>query len=194
MKGLYMKKIILSAFAVTLFANISFADCCSSPLNQSPCQINPQKTECETKKPCEKCIIDDDEYSIYNECYFDKHFRMMKTRLCLTEKQECNIDIIYKKFKSDMENLHTKYRLQKNKVLKMVECSDKCYKEEANELKEIKKEIKNRVKCFRKDVKSQLCKSQYKAFRKFNRQEKRRVKRIVKYGAIYKFPCKNCCK
>ena len=191
-----MKKTILSTMTLLLLSNITLADCCTPPVEKTPCYKASDNIECDkSQKPtCEKCIVDDDEYCIYNECYFDKHFRMMKTRLCLTEKQECNIDLLYKKFKSDMENLHSRYRLQKNRVLKMVECSDKCYKEEAQELKEIRKEMKNRTKCFRKDVKSQLCKSQYKAFRKFNRQEKRRVKRIIKYGAIYKFPCKNCCK
>ncbi len=188
-----MRKTILSLMTLTLLSNITFAECCLPQNDKTPCYKTPETVECTKKPTCDKCIVDDDEYCVYNECYFDKHFRMMKTRLCLTEKQECNIDLIYKKFKSDMESLHFRYKLQKNKVLTMVECQDKCYKEEAQELKEIQKEIKNRVKCFRKDVKSQLCKSQYKAFRKFNRQEKRRVKRIVKYGAIYKFPCKNCC-
>ena len=117
----------------------------------------------------------------------------MKKKLCLTSQQESNIDSIYQKFKSDMEVLCSRYRVQKNRVLDMIECSDKYYKEEAYELKEIRKQMKNRANRFKHDVKYQLCQNQYKAFRKFVRQEKRRLKRIKKYGAIYKFPCnKNC--
>ena len=42
--------------------------------------------------------------------------------------------------------------------------------------------------------KEQLCKNQYSAFRKFQRCEKRKMKKLAKYAKVYKFPCTDCCK
>lgn len=191
MKGFFMKKVFFLTLILLFCMEYSFGDCSCSKTKDLQ---NRKTNTCDkdyTQK-CDKCIVDDDEYCIYNQCYFDKQFRLMKTRLCLNKQQECNIDSIYKKFKSDMEFLHARYTNQKNKVLTRIVCTKDDYKEYLCELKDIKKEMKDRLKCFKSDVKQQLCKSQYKAYRKFNRQEKRRIKRIAKYGAIYKFPCTDC--
>lgn len=171
-----------------VLSGLSFAECPIVPLYKTNTSDN-CLNQSDKASQCDKCLTDDDEYCIYNQCYSDKHFRWMKKKLCLTSQQECNIDSIYQKFKSDMEVLCSRYRVQKNRVLDMIERSDKCYKEEAYELKELRKQMKNRVNRFKHDVKYQLCQNQYKAFRKFVRQEKRRLKRIKKYGAIYKLPC-----
>lgn len=171
-----------------VLSGLSFAECPIAPLYKTNTSDN-CLNQSDKASQCDKCLTDDDEYCIYNQCYSDKHFRWMKKKLCLTSQQECNIDSIYQKFKSDMEVLCSRYRVQKNRVLDMIERSDKCYKEEAYELKELRKQMKNRVNRFKHDVKYQLCQNQYKAFRKFVRQEKRRLKRIKKYGAIYKLPC-----
>ncbi len=171
-----------------VLSGLSFAECPATPLYKTNTSDN-CLNQSDKASQCDKCLTDDDEYCIYNQCYSDKHFRWMKKKLCLTSQQECNIDSIYKKFKSDMEVLCSRYRVQKNRVLDMIERSDKYYKEEAYELKELRIQMKNRVNRFKHDVKYQLCQNQYKAFRKFIRQEKRRLKRIKKYGAIYKLPC-----
>ena len=114
----------------------------------------------------------------------------MKKELCLTKKQETCIDEIYKDFKHTMEAKHEKYRKEKNKLLEMIECNNDCYKNQIKVVKEIKKEMKEYCKNFKEDIKEQLCKSQYSDYRKFLRHEKRKMKKIVKYSAIYKFPCK----
>ena len=187
-----MKKIFFTLFSFLVLSGFTFAQ---SPLTPEYITVDCDKTANEkTNTPkCDKCLTDDDEYCVYNQCYMDKHFRWLKKKLCLNNQQECNIDSIYQKFKSDMEILCSRYRVQKNRVLEMIENSDKMYKEEAIELKELRKQMKNRIKRFINDIKYQLCQNQYKAFNKFSRQEKRRLKRIKKYGAVYKLPCnKNC--
>lgn len=195
--------------ALSLLSSVSSADCssnCQKMYRNSTCEKSSQCTcdkktdSCEEnsiykddKKRCDKCMIDDDEYCVYNECYFDKHYRKMKRELCLTRNQENCIDEIYKKFKSDMEVLHTKYRVQKNRLLEMIECENDCYKDEINNLKDIKRDVKELLADYSKDVKEQLCKNQYSDYRRFKREEKRKMKKIIKYGAVYKLPCVDCC-
>ena len=181
-----MKKIFLTLLSISLLGSFCLADCCTTQKDNNPC---PQKEEYK-----EKCAIEDDEYCVFNECYFDKHFKKMKKELCLSKKQETCIDKIYKDFKRTMESKHEKYRKEKNKLLEMIECNNDCYKNQIKVVKEIKKEIKECCKQFREDIKEQLCKSQYGNYRKFLRNEKRKMKKIIKYGAIYKLPCKDCCK
>ncbi len=186
-----MKKNLLSFLVATMLCSVSFAGSCqdNTSLSQNPvCEKNPTQ-----QSQCNKCTIDDDEYCIYNQCFFDKQYRKMKNELCLTEKQENCIDNIYKNFKSDLESTHNRYRIEKNKLLEMIECDSTCYKEQAKLTKEIAKSAKTKCKDFRDEVKEQLCKNQYSAFRKFQRQEKRKMKKLIKYGAIYKFPCADCC-
>lgn len=210
-----MKKTLLSLMVLGLLSSVSIAassenctkvpsgpDCGCKKQNNCIQKKNDCKNSCAEKKDCDpksveekcnKCTIDDDEYCIYNQCYLDKHFRDLKRTLCLSSKQETCIDTIYKNFKSDMETLHSKYRVEKNKLLGMIECDNDCYREQVSVLKELKKEAKEKCKDFRSDIKEQLCKNQYSAYRKFLRQEKRKMKKIIKYGAIYKLPCKDCC-
>lgn len=151
-------------------------------------------TNKETKRPCNQCDIDneDDEYCTYNQCFFDKHYRNMKRALCLTRRQETCIDNYYRNFKSDMEALCVKYKNERNALLKIIECNEGCYKEQKNNLKEIKKESKERLKEFREEIKEQLCKNQLSDFGKFQRSERKKFKKIAKYSVVYKFPCVNC--
>lgn len=197
-----MKKILFSFLALSFLSSISllsFAAC--------PCQTTnkcSQKVECENVSPqceqrnilnkCDKCLdLEDDEYFSYNQCFFDKQFKKLKRELCLTKHQECTLDSLYKTFKNDMECFQNKYKAEKNKLLEMINCNSDCQKEQIEVVKDLRKDIKNRCKQFKKDVKSVLCKNQYSDFRKVTRQEKKKMKKIVKYGAIYKLPCNNCC-
>lgn len=190
-----MKKLLISALACFLLSSISFADC--SCKNKPDCGCSKpsceRKTDCVKENTCSKCSLDDDEYCIYNQCYLDKHYTKMKKALCLTRQQEACIDVLYKNFKADLENQHAKYRTEKNKLLEMIECDNDCYKEQVKTVKAIGKETKEKAKQFRSDVKEQLCKNQYSDFRKFQRAEKRKMKKIVKYGKIIKLPCSECC-
>ena len=152
-----MKKILLSLIALNLFISFSFATC---PIEQ--------KTECDAKQnTCTKCHTEDDEYCVYNQCWFDKHYRKMKIALCLSQKQENCIDNIYKNFKSDMENQHAKYTKEKNKLLEIIECNRDCFKEQRKTLKYITKETKEKCQDFHDEIKQQLCKDQIKKFNKF---------------------------
>ncbi len=202
-----MKKLLFSFLALTVFSSVSLAatcdmnkqaktNCAKTPdcacEKANPCE---EKTNpCEEKTTCDKCSVDDDEYCVYNQCFFDKQYKKMKKDLCLTKKQEACIDNIYKNFKSDMEAHHAKYRMEKDKLLNMIECNNDCWKDQAKVLKEMRKEAKEKCKDFRDEVKEQLCKNQYSDFRKFQRTEKRKMKKLIKYGAVYKFPCTDCCK
>ena len=213
-----MKKNLLIFTVLALFCSVSSANCsqdCQKMFKpndikcEKQCQKECQKNECKNtcdKKECDKknianeelCdkykIENDDEYCIYNQCYFDKHYRKMKKTLCLTRRQENCIDNIYRNFKTDMEKCCAKYRNEKNKLLEMIECDNDCYKEQVKVLKEIRKNVKEKCKDYREEVVDQLCKNQRSDFKKFQKEEKKKMKKIVKYGAIYKFPCVNCCK
>jgi len=208
-----MKKLLFSFLAFTLITSGSFAACndcnkiekpscgCERPIQPdygckkqlNPCENNAM-TPCEKRESCDRCSIEDDEYCVYNQCFFDKQFRKMKKELCLSKKQEACIDNIYKNFKIEMEGRCARYRVEKNKLLDMIECGNDCWKEQRNVLKEMRNEAKERCKDFRAEIKEQLCKNQYSDFRKFQRHEKKKMKKIVKYGAVYKFPCTDCCK
>ena len=136
--------------------------------------------------------IEDDEYFSYNLCFFDKQYRNMKRSLCLTRRQEECIDELYRNFKFDMENLHFKYQNEKDCLLKAIECNCRCNKNNISNLKEIKKEAKEKTKDFKNDIEEHLCKNQKRDFKKFQKHEKRKLKKIAKYSKVYKFPCMNC--
>ncbi len=172
-----------------MFCSVSWANCCE---DNSKMLTGPSGEKIQKEK-CDKCTIEDDEYCVYNQCFFDKHFRKMKIRLCLDKKQETCIDNIYKNFKSDLEGTHNKYRIEKNKLLEMIECENECYKKQVHVLKNIKKDVKEKFKDFNDDIKEQLCSNQKSEFRKFKSEEKRKMKKLIKYGAIYKLPCTDCC-
>lgn len=148
------------------------------------------------KSPDCKCEndIEDDEYCVYNQCFLDKQYREMKKLLCLTKRQEYCIDNIYRTFKTDMEGMCEKYKCEKNKLLEIIECNKGCFREQKRILKEIKYETKEKIKDYRNDIYDQLCKNQRKDFKKFQRYETRKVKKLAKYCKVYKFPCVNCCK
>ena len=141
---------------------------------------------------CEKCPIEDDEYCIYNQCYFDRHYRNLKKNLCLTNEQESQIDDIYKFFKYEMEDEYSKYCNKKNKILEMIDKNDICYKKELKALKKLEKQAKERYDDFVDNVKEQLNKKQLKCFRKITKQEKRIFKKMLKYAQVYKLPGFKC--
>ena len=142
---------------------------------------------------CKEWQIDDDEYFTHNQCFFDKQFREMKKRLCLTRRQENSIDKLYLNFKADMENLYFKYQKERDCFLKNLECNCVCKKENKQNLKEYKKEAKEKYADFKCEIKELLCKKQRKEFKTFQKEEKRKIGKIKKYCIIYKFPCEKCC-
>ena len=152
-----------------------------------------QIEEKNNKKPCETCLIDeDDEYCVYNQCYFDSQYRTLKRLLCLSTAQEECFDKIYKNFKSDMEMLCEEYRNIKNDLLEKIACDNPCYKEIKNDLKYVKNDIKEKYSELNSDLKDVLCSNQKSIYKEFQKIEKRKIKEMIKYGMIYKFPCKQC--
>lgn len=143
----------------------------------------------ENSKKCEKCAIEDDEYCVYNQCYFDKQYRLLKTKLNLIDNQENCLDNIYMNFKEDLEIQCTRYANEKNKLLEMIALDKKCLSEQKNIVKDIQKDIREKYKDYLKDSNEILCRSQKKIFKKFKRRQNRKIKQIKTYGAIYKFPC-----
>lgn len=191
------------------FCSVSWANSCKSCEKMPSCNVLESKSGCEetNKKdsPCaqndykndEKCCqdsqIDDDEYFTYNLCFFDRQYRNLKRRLCLTKRQEKLIDNIYRNFKADMENLYFKYQNKRDCLLANLDCGCSKNKENKRELKEYKKEAKEKYSDFCYEIKELLCKNQRKEFRLFQKEEKRKIAKIRKYCIIYKFPCEKCC-
>jgi len=168
---------------------------CSCKKEQNECKDSFCEENVEKyKKTCDKCEIEDDEYCVYNQCYFDKHYRKMKKYLCLTPEQEECIDNLYKSFKIDMEALYLKNQNSKNKLLNLIECEHKCYKEQKRIVQDLKDEFKAKLSDYNDEVKQSLRKEQKTRYSKFIRYEKRKMKKIIKYSAIYKLPCVDCCK
>ena len=80
-----MKKLLFSFLAFTVFSSISFAapcdmdntaktNCAKTPACETP-KTNPCEEKvnpCEEETTCDKCSVDDDEYCVYNQCFFDK--------------------------------------------------------------------------------------------------------------------------
>lgn len=141
---------------------------------------------------CYKCELEDDEYFTYNQCFFDKKYRIMKELLCLSDKQEECIDNIYLNFKADMENIYFKYKKEKENLLNNF-CFNCFYaKESKRNLKEYKNEAKEKYKDFKTEIKEKLCDNQKKELDKFLNKEKRNMAKLKKYCVIYKFPCIIC--
>lgn len=204
-----MKKKLFLFAVLMFFCSVSFASDCENSKNmhtssdcecKKECEKRLEKNSCNEKDSCkedqeryDKFEIDDDEYFTYNQCFFDKRYRNMKRNLCLTRRQENCIDSVYKNFKADMENLYCKYRNQRDNFLRTIECNNKDCFEYKKGLKELKKEAKEKYKDFREEIEEHLCKNQKSDFRKYQRKEKRKFKKIAKYSKVYKFPCINCC-
>lgn len=163
---------------------VLFLNCCFVKANETECSKETQN--------CDKCTIEDDEYCIFNECYLDRKYRLMKEELRLTSKQENCTDNIYKIYKADMEALCSKYKDKKNKILDMIDCDNPCWKNEIKGLNEIKNDLKERYRCFKEDLSEFLSKKQYSDFISFEKKQKKKFKKIIKYGAIYKLPCPVC--
>ena len=140
-------------------------------------------------KKCRECETEDDEYCVYNQCYFDKQYRLLKISLSPNNNQENCLDNIYMNFKQDLEILCDKYSKEKNKLLEIISLDNKSFKEQKNKVQDIKQDIKEKYKDYLSDTNEILCKNQRKAFRKFKRKQNKKIKKIKKYGAIYKFPC-----
>lgn len=156
----------------------------------SPCTQDNSKN---IEKFCQDSQIDDDEYFTYNLCFFDRQYRSLKRRLCLTKRQEKSIDNIYRNFKADMENLYFKYQNKRDCLLANLDCNCNANKENKRELKEYKKEAKEKYSDFCYEIKELLCKKQRKEFKLFQKEERRKIAKIKKYCIIYKFPCEKCC-
>jgi len=163
-----MKKI----FIIFLFFNFLFSYCAEND-----------------NQPCEKCKIEDDEYCVYNQCYFDKQYRLLKEKLKPDYNQENEMDNIYLNFKNDLEIQCEKYTKEKNKLLELIVNNEKHLREEKNNVRYIKRDISEKYKDYLSDTRGVLNKSQKRTYRKFNNREKRKIKQIKKYGAIYKLPC-----
>ena len=179
-----MKKKILNKLAFVFI--FSFVFCaCSSYCSENSNKINQEE--------CTQCTIEDDEYCIYNQCYFDRQYRNLKIMLKLSENQEACIDNIYNNFKTDMEIYCARYTKEKDKLLEMIALDNECYKEQEHIVEDIKKDIKEKYNDFFQDVKEKLCKNQLKTFKCFKKEQKRKIKKILKYAKVYKFPCLNTC-
>lgn len=196
MKNFKNKLVIFLVFG--FFISVSSATCsevCEKILDKECNTVQEQKQIQDSakndinKKTCEKCKVEDDEYCIYNQCYFDKQYRALKEKLSPDFAQENCLDNIYLNFKQDLEIQCERYSKEKNKLLELIVSDKKRLKEQKRVVKDISNDIKEKYKDYLSDTNTVLVKSQKKTFRKFKRRQNRKIKQIKKYGAIYKFPC-----
>ena len=200
-KGNNMKKTLLMLAITVFFANCTFAAPCdiTKPYNtKQDCQNCKQYNTpdgCE-KKDCNSCKKTTNTVAQDNECFFDNQFSQMKKILCLSPQQESAINCIYDKYKNQMQILHDQAQCRQEKLCKMInDCaSNSDIRAQRDELKEIRDEAKEQYKCFSKEIKAQLCSDQVKCFKKFNRMEKKKMKKLIKYCMQPHFPCDCGCK
>ena len=208
-----MKKRLFLFGILLFFCSVSWASDCENSEKMPVAPVSKCENQCEEENEkineknsfnkqdsCQKdktiskeWEIEDDEYFTYNQCFFDKQFRKMKSILCLTRRQENLIDKLYLNFKTDMERLHFKYQKERDCLLKNLECNCVSKRENKRNLKEYKKEAKEKYNDFKYEIRELLCKKQRKEFRNFQKEEKRKISKIKKYCVIYKFPCEKCC-
>lgn len=200
-----MKKSLMLIAAVLMLSQASFAACGPCNVNPAgqPCQKCKQhditKCECEKPKcetPCEKKAYEDS-IKKDNKCFFDNQFNEMKKVLCLSPQQESAIDCIYDKYKNQMQIFHDQAECRARKLCQMLneDCIDNdAVKEQKDELKEIRDEAKEQYKCFEKEIKAELCKDQVKCLNKYNKAEKKKMKKFAKYCLVPHFPCDCGCK
>lgn len=196
-----MKKTLLLLAATVFVCHSALAAPCSVPCDtnkvKAPCekgckQYNPPKG-CEEKKcekPCKEKACEDS-IKEDNKCFFDNEFAKMKKVLCLSPQQDSAVDCIYDKYKNQMQILHDQAKTRQDKLCQMInQCaSNSEIREQKEELQEIRKDAKEQYKCFSKEIKAQLCKDQIKCFNRFNRAEKRKMKKLAKYCMVPHFPC-----
>ena len=200
-----MKKTLLMLAATVFLCHSAIATPCNVPCDTNKvtpcekgckqynvpkgCEENKCETPCE-KKTCKNTIEED------NKCFFDNQFKQMKKVLCLSPQQESAVDCIYDKYKNQMQILHNQAECRQEKLCKMInDCaSNSEIREQKNELKEIRNDAKEQYRCFSKEIKAQLCKDQIRCFNRFNRAEKRKMKKLAKYCLVPHFPCDCGCK
>ena len=196
MNNLKKKLFILSVFGFLLSVSSAYSNnsCTQVPNGECPTleeqkQIQDNAQNPLPKENCEKCSVEDDEYCIYNQCNFDKQYRMLKTKLEPDSNQENCLDNIYMNFKQDLEILCERYTKEKDKLLDLISKDVKCIKEQKNTVHDIQTDIKEKYKDYLSETSEILTKSQKKIFKKFKREQNIKIKKIKKYGAVYKFPC-----
>lgn len=199
-----MKKTLLMLAATIFICNCTLA---------APCDITkPYKNKPDCPNNCKQYSAptgcEDDMYEArsdktsYNraksntECFFDNQFAQMKKLLCLSQQQNTAIDCIYDKYKNQMQILHDQAQCRQEKLCHMINncASNSEIRAQKNELNDIKDEAKEQYKCFSKEIKAQLCRDQIKCFNKFNRMEKKKMKKLAKYCMQPHFPCDCGCK
>lgn len=126
-----------------------------------------------------------------NTCYFDSQYKKMKKDLGLSCDQEIRIDSLYNQYRSRIISLRDQKHCEQKKLCRMIEdgaCNSEI-REQQKEVKELHKKIKEECKGFRRDVNVQLVCDQKGEYRKFNRDEYFKMKKLAKNCRIYTFPC-----
>lgn len=181
-------------------------DECQKPkcLPQNSCvKTDCAKPKCETKAPCDMpkadcnpCKNQDDgkickELDKENICYFDNQYARLKKSLCLDSSQVRRIDCYYGDFKDKMLDLKYEMNIEQKQLCAMIEkcASNDAIKDKKRAIKEIKKCMKEEYKAFKDNVNSELTTEQKREFRKFNRAEGRKMRKLAKNCSVFRFPC-----
>lgn len=169
-------------------------NCAKTDCASSECEV---KTPCNVPKTgCNPCENPDDgkickELDKENICFFDNQYAKLKKQLCLDSSQIRRIDCYYGDFKDKMLDLKYEKNIEQKQLCAMIEkcASNDAIRDKKRAIKEIKKCMKAEYKAFKDNVNSELTTEQKREFRKFNRQECRKMRKLAKNCSVFRFPC-----
>ncbi len=169
-------------------------NCVKSPCDTAKCE---QKAPCNMPKTdCNPCKNRDDgkicdELEKENTCFFDNQYVKLKKALCLDSSQIRRIDCYYGDFKDKMLDLKHEMNIEQKQLCAMIErcASSDAIRDKKRAIKEIKKCMKTEYKAFKDNVNSELTSEQRREFRKFNRAETRKMRKLAKNCSVFRFPC-----
>ncbi len=161
---------------------------CAEAKCKAPCDV--------PKADCAPCKNKDDgkickELDKANECFFDNQYVKLKKALCLDGSQVRRIDCYYGDFKDKMLDLKHEKNIEQKQLCAMIEkcSSNDAIRDKKKAIKEIKKCMKTEYKAFKDNVNSELTSDQKREFRKFNRAEGRKMRKLAKNCSVFRFPC-----
>lgn len=147
--------------------------CCETP---APC--------CETPKPC--CAVPNETVIKKESCCWQMTQIQLFNCLCLNQCQMEKACCIYNKYVCDSKEIKDRLNCEKARLCQMIKgCCSKCeIKAQEKKIKEIKKELKDRFACYEDQLKELLSKKQLKEYKRINKQENSKYKKLIK---------NNCC-
>lgn len=149
--------------------------CCETPV---PC--------CETPKPC--CSAPDENIVKQDSCCWGMTQVELFNRLCLSQCQMEKACCLYNKYRYDAADIKDRLTCAKNKLCLMLKgCATPCeIKCQQKKIRDIKNDLEEKWDCYEDQLKGILTKQQLKCYKKINKEENSKYKKLMKN--------KCCCK